>query len=98
MNFKRTLDDPIWLAKNGDAIRSIFPTLWTCPCTISENHEFLAGKLKPIGIKLRSHEDMSQFTFRLLQLGVLEFRNGKRSASGFFRVKPVVDTGISITA
>lgn len=96
MNFTRTLDNPKWMAKHAEAIRVVFPHHWSCPCSIRENADFIAEKMRLIGINLRDGDDMTRFTFRLLQIGILEFRGGKKD--GMFRVKPVDGEEVVITA
>lgn len=104
INFKRTLDNPQWLANNAPALRSIFPHGWTCICTINTNASFMCDRLKPLGIKLTHYEHVADVIAKLIELDVLEFipsAQGDLHEHGYFRVKPHgmdVDVELSITA
>lgn len=91
MNFKRTIDNPQWLAKNTDAIRSIFPHRWVCMCTISTNARLLSDSFRQLGVNVRNAKDAADAVCILINRDILEFVQSAQCdihKHGYFRVKP----------
>lgn len=97
MNFKRTLDDPKWLAEHTPALRELFPVQWVYGDWKSGLIDMpQIKKLRKMGLKWRSDNDFLHTLHTLMMKGVLEFAKGD-DGRFIFRLAPV-DTEISITA